>query len=567
MYRSSTNKDVKKKTSSSPIRVVIRLAWSGARLTVPTTNENNDPLPPIRASSTTLLDLILRLESALPPSLFQDGGNNNSTTTLVCLRKVVPQSQWEQTTLQQMLDGDDGSAGVVLTLDLGAGSAVSSISSSSAAVRTNPLTNAISSAASLLNIKPAVATAPPVIDLTSTKTEPMEITKQDDDATRPPISFATPQPANIERKMMSHEHAWNQILQSNFDATSKDCLHALLKIVDNLLSRPNDPKVRSIRCANAAFDKKVGSIVGGYDFLFSIGFVPKYPPALHSWGTTASLQQPSPEMLELTPEHESREILLQARAVLIQSAIVDLGTDENDLPPAPKLSPAPSTLAAPLVNSSSRQAAADSTSGFNVYKTHSYNIQSAALGAPDPYGTGSTMSITERQLKDLESKKEKLEREMQANIEKDRGLVAYRDGSGPVRMDAATPASSATAASGEGKSDSSLVAARMKRIEEERRKREEGGFTTKAMRDLEKMKKAKVRILQWSLMLHGMLHSLCIIINIRLSSTGVFTCSDPCQLFRRGKSSCQIPTEGKGLYHPLRNQIRIPTFIGAIFRL
>jgi hypothetical protein len=408
---------------------------------------------------------------------------------------VVPQSQWEQTTLQQMLDGDDGSAGVVLTLDLGAGSAVSS--SSSAAVRTNPLTNAISSAASSLNIKRAVATAAPssVIDLTSTEAESMEITKQHDDA-RPPLT--SPQPTITERKMMSPEHAWNQILQSNFDATSKDCLLALLKIIDNLLSRPSDPKVRSIRCANAAFDKKVGSIVGGYDFLFSIGFVPKYPTALHSWGT-ASLKQPPPEMLELTPEHESREISIQARAILIQSAIVDLGMDEGELPPAPKFT-AP---AAPHANSS----AADATSGFNVYKTHSYNIQSAALGAPDPYSTGTAMSITERQLKDLESKKEKMEREMQSTIEKDRGLVAYRDGSGPVRMDAA-PASATAASSGEGKSDSSLVAARMKRMEEERRKREEGGFTTKAMRDLEKMKKAKVIILQWSPITRGMLHSL-----------------------------------------------------------
>jgi len=235
----------------------------------------------------------------------------------------------------------------------------------------------------------------------------------------------------------------------------------------------------------------VGSIVGGYDFLFSIGFVPKYPTALHSWGT-ASLKQPPPEMLELTPEHESREISIQARAILIQSAIVDLGMDEGELPPAPKFT-AP---AAPHANSS----AADATSGFNVYKTHSYNIQSAALGAPDPYSdasTGATLSITERQLNELQSKKDRLEREMQSNIETDRGLVAYRDGSGPIRI--GTASGSTAAASGEGKSDSSLVAARMKRMEEERRKREEGGFTTKAMRDLEKMKKAKVILfVKWS---------------------------------------------------------------------
>lgn len=495
MSRSNANKDVKRKASSAPIRVVIRLAWSGARLTVPTTTENNDPLPPIRASSTTLLDLILRLESALPPSLFQNGGRSSSSTsaTLVCLRKVVPQDQWEDTTLQQMLDGDDGSAGVVLTLDIGPTPSSSGGSIAIGTIKNNPLTNVISSAASSLNIKPTVATAANFIDLTSATAEPMEITEPDDEP--PPLPLvstsidltASPCPTTTDR-IMSPEHAWNKILQSNFDATSKDCLHALLKIIDNLLSRPNEPKVRSIRCANAAFDKKVGSISGGYDFLFSIGFLPKYP-TLQSWGSTAR----TPEMLELAPEHESRETLLLARTVLIQSAVKDLGIEGGTLPPAP-----PKSLPSPTIPATDHSLVtsrlADSTSGFNVYKTHSYNIQSAALGAPDPYSnvaTGATISITERQLNELQSKKEKLEREMQSNIESNRGLVAYRDGGIPIRNDAAL---GSTAASGEGKSDSSLVAARMKRMEEERRKREEGGFTTKAMRDLEKMKKAKVII-------------------------------------------------------------------------
>ena len=75
------------------------------------------------------------------------------------------------------------------------------------------------------------------------------------------------------------------------------------------------------------------------------------------------------------------------------------------------------------------------------------------------------------------------------DIESDRGLVAYRAGSGPAPKETRGIAASS---SGGGKTDSSLVAARMKRMEEERKKREEGGFTTKAMRDLEKMKKAKV---------------------------------------------------------------------------
>ncbi|KAL7541482.1 hypothetical protein ACHAXR_010961 [Thalassiosira sp. AJA248-18] len=473
MYGSKIKPKATKKRS--PIRVVVRCAWSGTRFTVPTTGDNDDPLPPIRGSS-TLLDLVLRLESALPPSLFQ---NDASAATLVCLRKLVPQSQWESTTLKQILDGDDGSAGVVLTLDLGA--AVSSPK------KVNPIKNAIASAASTLNIKPVVSTAgttaaaPPAVSMTSataTGPEPMDIST--DTATLT---------TNTINKMMP-EQAWNQTLQSNFDSATKDCLNTLLKIIDNLLSRPNEPKVRSIRCANAAFEKKVGRCSGGYDFLFSIGFIPTYPAFVGGMQSGKSTQ---PETLELTPENESRDTLLRGRKVLIQSAVKDLGMEEKDLPPLPKIPkslPASSLAAPPSATAASRPNSRGPTSGFNVYKTHSHNIQSAAVGAPDPYNdAASSVSTTERKLQQLQSKKDEMELEMQAEIETDRGLIAYRAGSGPSVREAS---SAAAAGSGGGKSDSSLVAARMKRMEEERKKREEGGFTTKAMRDLEKMKKAKV---------------------------------------------------------------------------
>ena len=403
------------------------------------------------------------------------------------------QSQWETTTLKQMLDGDDGSAGVVLTLDMGSGT-----------TNNNPVKTAISSAASSLNIKPVVV-VPPVamqIDGRSTAPEPPAAAYQPEPMamdTTPSIDEQPPtNNAETNNKIMMPDEAWKHILQSNFDATTKDCLNTLLKIIDNILSRPNEPKVRSIRCANAAFEKKVGRCKGGFEFLYSIGFTPTYPAiGLGGGGMHQSTAGRQPEMLELTPEKESRETLLRGRKVLIDSAVRDLGMDENDLPSMPKVQeslPA-STLTAPppaasMASSDSRpnNNSRGPTSQFNVYKTHSHNIQSAAMGAPDPYAEAG-MSTTERQLQNLQSKKDRLEREMQ-DIESDRGLVAYVAGSGPVPMEA----TSTTAASGGSgtKSDSSLVAARMKRMEEERKKREEGGFTTKAMRDLEKMKKAKV---------------------------------------------------------------------------
>jgi hypothetical protein len=211
-------------------------------------------------------------------------------------------------------------------------------------------------------------------------------------------------------------------------------------------------------------------VKGGYEFLYSVGFIPRYP--------TFASSSVSPEMLELISKNESRETLLRGRDILTQSAVSDLGMSEEELPAPPNTKSPPMEVHKPISSSTTTI-----SGGFDIYKGHSYNIQSAAVGAPDPYGDKG-MSTTERQLQNLQSKKEKLEREMQTIG--DRGLVAYNAGEIPQI------ASSMGGDGGEGKSDGSLLAARMKRMEDERKKREEGGFTTKAMRDLESMKKAKV---------------------------------------------------------------------------
>ena len=142
MYSKSNPKNTKKLKSTSPIRVLVKCGWSGARLTVPT-----EPTP--INSKSTLLEIILRLESGLPPALF---ASDSKAASLVCLRKIVHQSDWDTTTLRQMLDGDDGSAGVVLTLDLGSGSG----GNNGVQQQSNPVKKAIDSAASSLNIKPQV---------------------------------------------------------------------------------------------------------------------------------------------------------------------------------------------------------------------------------------------------------------------------------------------------------------------------------------------------------------------------------------------------------------------------
>jgi hypothetical protein len=508
-----------RRKNTSSIRVVVRCAWSGERLTVPTTTTTVDgdeaALPPILASSTTLLDLILRLGSSLPSSLLLDDDDNDSIT-LVCLRKVVPRSRWGSTTLGSILDGDDGSAGVVLTLDLGrvgggeceggkiirGGVDDSRLGGTPVSMTmARPIESAISSAASSLNIKPTAAAAVVVLSTSSSAAASSSSSSIVD-----PIASAS-EPMDVvldDVSPMLPEEAWDRILKSNFDVVTRDCLGVLLKLIDNLLSsRPDEmPKFRSIRCANAAFDKKVGKVRGGYEFLYSVGFVPSYP-AFAVVGVRTM-----PETLSLPIANESREMLLRARKALTTSAVQDLGMDANDLPPPPPEHSSSSSSSSPPIivipssgatsgsdrslgltsASSSMKSSTTSSPGFDVYRAHSYNVQSAVVGAPDPYSDG-TMSKTERQLRDLQSRKERMEREMQSTaIAADRGLVAYRAG------EVASVASTIDGGEGEfgGKSDSSLLAARMKRMDDERKRREEGGFTTRAMRDLETMKKAKV---------------------------------------------------------------------------
>jgi len=438
------------------------------------------------------------------------GSNDDGDAiTLVCLRKVVPRSRWGSTTLGSILDGDDGSAGVVLTLDLGgAGGGGGSGSGSreeevgndghrgAPAAMTmvradDPIEGAISSAASSLNIKPvavapvAPSSSPPSIEPTVAPARPGPMDVVADEIAPPVVTTVSP------------EEAWDVVLRSNFDSATRDCLNVLLKLIDNLLSsRPDaNPKYRSIRCANPAFDRKVGRVSGGIEFLYSVGFAPRYP-AFAAVGEAGT-----PETLELTPANEIRETLLRGRVVLARSAVRDLGMDGDDLPPPPLSPPivAPPSgdppgsdfpRGSPTSSATTTTTTTSSSPGFDVYKTNSYNVQSAAAGAPDPY-SDRAMSTTERQLRDLQSRKDRMEREMQSTIGADRGVVAYRAGEAAPIATAAC-GDGGDGGGGGGKSDSSLLAARMKRIEDERRKREEGGFTTRAMRDLEWMKKAKV---------------------------------------------------------------------------
>lgn len=174
--------------------------------------------------------------------------------------------------------------------------------------------------------------------------------------------------------------------------------------------------------------------------------------------------------LELKPENESSSKLFSARQLLHKYAL-KLGISSDDVAPLRKPKPSPSVS----TTSSSQKS-------FDPFKAHSFNVQAASVGAPNPNGVtpdGSTyMSNTERELDKLNKRAKQLETEFKKKpLERD--WVAFLPGQQPQQQD---QNSGDLQTSGSSRGDGALLAQRMKRMEEERKKREEGGFTTKAMR-------------------------------------------------------------------------------------
>jgi hypothetical protein len=254
------------------------------------------------------------------------------------------------------------------------------------------------------------------------------------------------------------QEALSKILESNFDQDSQACIVTLIKVIDNVIQKPNDPKVRSIRLANPVVAEKI-VLRGGVDYLVACGFLRQTTP--HPLMAKTNVSE---ECLVL--EDESTALLDKARRLLMTTAIHELRMKADDLP---KYKPPPA--AARVSNTSAAPAA-----GFNPYQGHRHN----STGQPQPQE--SYVSPTETKLRQLKAKQDRLEAQLQGSGLQDRELVALRPpGQAAVVSNDAPPTS-----------DGGLLAQRMQRLEQERIQREEGGFTTKAMRDLQKLKQTKV---------------------------------------------------------------------------
>lgn len=183
------------------------------------------------------------------------------------------------------------------------------------------------------------------------------------------------------------------------------------------------------------------------------------------------------ECLILAKENEHTQHLVKARRLLMTKAIEELGLKADELP---KYKPPPRLTVAEAPSGTSEN-------GFNPYKGHRYDAKSAAagkkMGPDDDY-----ISPTEQQLQALQAAQALLENSFHKPI-LDREVLASLPNSTPAH--AATDSTASESTSG-GPSDGAMLAKQFQQRDQERRQREEQGFTTKAMRDLEKLKKQKV---------------------------------------------------------------------------
>jgi len=271
------------------------------------------------------------------------------------------------------------------------------------------------------------------------------------------------------------EEAVAILFQNNFDADSKVCVLTLIKSLDNVIAKPHDTKVRTLRLQNAAFERKVGSRRGGVEILVACGFERQTaPPPLLA-------KAPEEEqLLVLTPQREKSSHLIMARRLLATRAIQELGMKPDELPVLRPPPPEP-VLVSGNANSSNTNS---NSSTFNPYAGHRFDAMSAAVGTnlgPD----SNYVSKTETELQKLQQKQQALEKKLPSALDPSWRAFAPDEA---VTVVSTGPSNGKP----EAKSDSTLLAEKMKRQQEERFQREQGGFTTKAMRDLEKMKKQKV---------------------------------------------------------------------------
>ncbi|KAL4108926.1 hypothetical protein PRIC1_000634 [Phytophthora ramorum] len=234
--------------------------------------------------------------------------------------------------------------------------------------------------------------------------------------------------------VMSSYDALQLLRDSNFDAVSRTAITTLMKIVANILSDPENEKVRSIRLSNAVFHRSVGQVKGGLEFLKSVGFV----------------VVPETQMLVLNPGPLDKKLLEVGMRLLNGEA--------NDLNISPDTRPVV------------RENKADPN--FDVFKTQITRVQMQPRGP----------STTEVLVDALKTKQDQLVGHEKPPRNTTVALEGRRAGG---QLDLAAAESELSE-----RSDAQVLISSLKSRREEMEKTK--NFRTQAMRELDELKRKKV---------------------------------------------------------------------------
>ena len=137
----------------------------------------------------------------------------------------------------------------------------------------------------------------------------------------------------------------DRLRASAWDEDARTACSYLLKYLDAVLSRPGDPKVRTVKLTNAAFQRNIGRFAGGPEVLIAAGFTEAFSdagepclvlftPETHP---ASSLGLASADGMDaddrVASAVEDRDVVLTVRGA-VAAELSSLG--EQNVPPAPR---------------------------------------------------------------------------------------------------------------------------------------------------------------------------------------------------------------------------------------
>ena len=261
------------------------------------------------------------------------------------------------------------------------------------------------------------------------------------------------------------------ILKSNFlQDSQRVCITTLLKVITTILNKPQEEKVRKLRLSNATIKSKIVE-PQGTQLLLAIGFLQVMEPPKTAGGEI--------EQSLFLPLGSPLDPLHMARHQLQQLAIHQLKCSPDSLPQYN-----PVTVSAPAGASDSSA----SQNNFDPYVGSRYDAKSAAMG--QNVGPPSNWkSSTYQQLESLQKKQAKLE----SKLQKTPGGTIPREWIATCKTSQVLKGGGNEIENSQTKKeDTALLAQQLQKQQTAAQLEAKRGFTTKAMRDLERLKKQKV---------------------------------------------------------------------------